>query len=66
MADSKENSSLVSIKAESLRCERNDIVLFEDLDFEVGPAEVLQVNGANGSGKTSLLRILCGLSSPFA
>ena len=32
----------------------------------VAPGELLRVAGANGSGKTSLLRILCGLLTPSA
>jgi heme exporter protein A len=36
--------------------------LFEDLTFNVNSGSALHVVGANGSGKTSLLRILCGLS----
>lgn len=38
--------------------------LFGGLNFAVRGGSVLQVTGANGSGKTSLLRILCGLLSP--
>lgn len=47
-----------------LACVRGDITLFESLDFAVAAGEVLQVQGANGTGKTSLLRLLCGLSPP--
>jgi len=48
-------------KAQSLECVRDDRRLFSDLSFTVAPAEVLQIEGSNGSGKTSLLRIICGL-----
>lgn len=54
----------VALRAEALLCEKNDIVLFEELGFELKEGEILQVDGENGSGKTSLLRILCGLSYP--
>jgi len=47
--------------SESLECIRDDRRLFSALSFELGAGEVLQIEGANGSGKTSLLRILCGL-----
>ena len=40
---------------------RDDRLLFRGLSVELGVGEVLQIEGANGSGKTSLLRILCGL-----
>ena len=52
------------LEAQQLRCERGDRLLFEGLDFQLSPGQVLQVEGANGSGKTSLLRMLCGLSLP--
>ncbi len=47
-----------------LECVRNDRVLFSDLNFQVSEGQLLQIDGSNGSGKTSLLRILCGLSLP--
>ncbi|NOT85582.1 MAG: cytochrome c biogenesis heme-transporting ATPase CcmA [Methylococcaceae bacterium] len=49
----------------NLSCERDDRVLFSQLHFTVQAGEILQIEGQNGSGKTSLLRILCGLSSSF-
>ena len=48
-------------EAQSLECVRDDRLLFSDLSFSVSEAEVLQIEGSNGSGKTSLLRIICGL-----
>lgn len=48
-------------EAQSLECIRDDRLLFNDLSFTVAEAEVLQIEGPNGSGKTSLLRIICGL-----
>lgn len=49
-----------------LACERGERVLFSALNFTLEPGEVLQIGGANGSGKTSLLRLLSGLSRPTA
>ena len=54
----------VSLEARDLECVRDDRVLFSRLSFQIRPGEVLQVEGHNGSGKTSLLRILCGLLLP--
>ncbi len=49
-----------------LGCIRGDRRLFSDLSFSAGAGELIELRGPNGSGKTSLLRILCGLSSPAA
>lgn len=48
-----------------LRCERDERLLFRDLDFTVSNGDVLQIEGPNGSGKTTLLRILSGLTQQF-
>ena len=55
-----------SFSASLLTCLRNDVVLFSELGFRLEGGEILQIQGPNGSGKTSLLRILCGLASPDA
>jgi heme exporter protein A len=52
------------LAAVSLECFRGDNLLFTGLDFQLHPGQLLQIEGANGSGKTSLLRILAGLSLP--
>lgn len=49
-----------------LSCIRDDRVLFEELAFELFSGQVLLLEGKNGSGKTSLLRILCGFREPDA
>lgn len=54
------------LSAHGLACERGERLLFRNLDFELGTGEALLVRGGNGRGKTSLLRILCGLSAPAA
>jgi heme exporter protein A len=54
------------LEIQSLECVRDDRLLFSDLSFTVADAEVLQIEGPNGSGKTSLLRIICGLRLPEA
>lgn len=53
------------LAVENLYCERDDRVLFENVNFTLEEGEILQIEGQNGSGKTTLLRILCGLSSHF-
>lgn len=47
----------------NLYVERGGRRLIEDLNLSVGPGDMVQVEGDNGSGKTSLLRVLAGLSS---
>lgn len=50
----------------NLTCERSERLLFKGLGFDLAQGEALLVRGGNGRGKTSLLRILCGLSQPAA
>jgi len=52
------------LEAVNLECVRGDRTLFSDLSFSLDSGVLLRVAGTNGSGKTSLLRILCGLLSP--
>jgi heme exporter protein A len=54
------------LSAHGLTCVRGDRPLFARVELAVGPGEWLHVRGANGSGKTSLLRLLAGLSRPEA
>lgn len=52
------------LEAIHLGCVRGDRRLFRDLNFSLEPGSLLELRGPNGSGKTSLLRILCGLATP--
>jgi heme exporter protein A len=54
------------LEARALDCERGGRRLFRELSFSVEAGALLRVAGPNGSGKTSLLRILCGLLTPGA
>lgn len=54
------------LTAKSLSCERGERLLFDNLNFTVRPGEILQVTGANGAGKSSLLKIIAGLIQPQA
>ena len=54
------------LEAAGLDCVRQGRALFRALSFSLKPGERLRIAGANGSGKTSLLRILCGLLAPNA
>jgi len=46
-----------------LTCQRGYNELFSNISFELNSGEILKISGANGSGKTSLLKILAGLNS---
>jgi heme exporter protein A len=53
------------LQVQSLFCERDERVLFSELNFSVRAGHLLQVLGSNGSGKTTLLRIICGLNDSY-
>lgn len=52
------------LEATDLGCVRGDRRLFSAVNFAVRAGSLLQVRGPNGSGKTSLLRLICGLLTP--
>ena len=54
----------MTLQAHQLTCVRGERRLFRGVDFDINAGDALRVVGANGSGKTSLLRILCGLTQP--
>jgi heme exporter protein A len=55
-----------SLRANALTCVRGERTLFTGLDLVVSAGEWLHVRGENGIGKTSLLRLLSGLTKPAA
>jgi heme exporter protein A len=54
------------LEGAQIECERGGRKLFGPLTFRLSGGELLRIAGPNGSGKTSLLRILCGLLAPSA
>jgi heme exporter protein A len=50
--------------ATKLGCVRGNRILFAGTSFALEPGSLLQIDGVNGSGKTSLMRMLCGLLQP--
>lgn len=54
------------LTADNLVGVRGDRLLFEKINFKCSNGSVLYLQGANGTGKTTLLRTLCGLSKPYA
>ena len=50
------------LSVQQLACERGRKRLFTGVDFQLQPGQCLHIQGANGAGKTSLLRIVCGLA----
>jgi heme exporter protein A len=54
----------MTLQAIGLACNRGERQLFNQINFELVAGDAMCVAGTNGSGKTSLLRMLCGLSFP--
>lgn len=54
----------IRLSGHGLRCVRGGREVFAGLDFAAGPGEAIAVVGRNGSGKTSLLRLIAGLLVP--
>jgi heme exporter protein A len=56
----------IALEAHALECIRDHRTLFSNLGFRLERGQALVLEGRNGSGKTSLLRILCGIRLPDA
>ncbi|MFC4700094.1 cytochrome c biogenesis heme-transporting ATPase CcmA [Glaciecola siphonariae] len=52
------------LAARDISCEKQDRILFENVHLQINAGELVLLRGENGAGKTSLLRILVGLSQP--
>jgi heme exporter protein A len=59
-----EAAILQSLEASALTCIRGGRLVFRDVSFRVSAGEALAIEGANGSGKTSLLRLIAGFLAP--
>lgn len=55
---------VLMLEARALSCIRGERLLFSNLELSVSSGQCLHVRGENGVGKTSLLRLLTGLSKP--
>jgi len=64
VTQARENN--LRLEAHALECVRDDRTLFSNLGFRLERGQALILEGRNGSGKTSLLRILCGIRLPDA
>lgn len=56
----------IVIKAEGLTKQFGDFMATDHVSFEVHEGEIFGFLGANGAGKTTAMRMLCGLSQPSA
>ena len=65
-SDAADTEDQVSLRVENLACARGLRVVFANLNFTLAGGGVVHVSGANGAGKTSLLRMICGLLAPAA
>ncbi|TRD10724.1 heme ABC exporter ATP-binding protein CcmA [Erythrobacter insulae] len=61
-----QGSRPVTLSAHALACRRGDRLLFRGLSFALESGEAMHVTGANGTGKTTMIRALAGLTTPYS
>jgi heme exporter protein A len=54
----------MTLQTHQLACTRGERQLFANINIDVSAGNALRIIGSNGTGKTSMLRILCGLAMP--
>lgn len=64
MEANMENRTQYAISVKGMYKKFGDFVANEDLNFDVEKGEIFGFLGANGAGKTTAMKILCGLSTP--
>ncbi|WP_114089340.1 heme ABC exporter ATP-binding protein CcmA [Thalassospira profundimaris] len=57
---------MIVFTGSDLTCRRGERLVFTDLAFDARPGDALMLRGRNGAGKSSLLRLMAGLSEPLA
>jgi heme exporter protein A len=65
-ASSTDDGADATLVVRELQCRRGERVLFAPCGFVVRPGAIVWLRGANGQGKTTMLRTLAGLSAPAA
>ena len=65
MTDAYERGRRMSLAFAAVACARGGRLLFADVSFALGAGDAAVVTGANGIGKSSLIRIAAGLLVPF-
>ena len=64
MIKNSSSPQVVRLIAKDLAAKRGEELIFEGLDLELHPGDALVLTGANGTGKSTLLRVLAGLLKP--
>jgi macrolide transport system ATP-binding/permease protein len=64
--DPEELGATTRLRAEGLRKAYGELVVLDDVSLELGPRSRIVLVGPNGTGKTTLLKILAGLATPDA